>query len=105
MHRDEPFCVQVAEDFDRFVRSHVHMPKRIGVVGANRQKRDLRRAPVSNFFEAFEIRAVTGMENSTALMFENKPAIASMFVVNHARSPMSRRSQRYFPIAMAEAFP
>src|SRR6185436_8193946 len=58
-----------------------------------------------NFPEPFEIGAVAGVINASALMFEDKAAISAMIIAQHAGAPMFARSQSYFPIAMRKTFP
>src|SRR5262245_31745546 len=105
MHRHKPVRLQVPENSDGFIRSHMNLAKRFRMICANRQQRDLWSANLSNFLKTIKIRAVTGMIYSTSLVLEDKTSITSMVVPERACSPMFAWRQCYLPVPVAEALP
>jgi len=105
VHWDEPPRAQIFEDFHGLVRAHVHVAEGFGVVSADGEQRDFRRAAPADFFEAIEIGAVAGVIDAATLMFEDKTAVAAMMIAQNTSAPMFARGQSNFPVAVREGFP
>jgi len=105
VHWDEPPGAQIFEDFHGLVRAHVHVAEGFGVVSADGEQRDFRRAAPADFFEAIEIGAVAGVIDAATLMFEDKTAVAAMMIAQNTSAPMFARGQSNFPVAVREGFP
>ena len=105
MHRDEPARAQIFEDFHGFVGAHVDVAEGFGVVSANGQQGNFRRAVSANILEAVEIGAVARVINAAALVLQDKTAIAAMIITQDASAPVLAGGQCDFPVAMREGFP
>src|SRR4051794_19437549 len=75
------------------------------MIGANRQERDFRCANFSNFLKTIEVSAIASVIYLTALVFKHEASVAAVAVSQNPRPPMTRRCQRYFPLAMGKTFP
>jgi hypothetical protein len=99
------FGAQILEGFHRLVGPHVDFAKGFRMIRANRQERDFRRDATANFFEAMKVRAVAGVINAPALVFQNKSAVTAVLVAQGARTPMFARREGDFPIVVGKTFP
>jgi hypothetical protein len=104
VHRDEPLGAKILENFDGFVGTHVDVAKGFGVIRANGKQRDLRRATLPDFLEATEVRAIAGVIDAPAMMFDDESAIAAMMIVENARAPMFARREGDLPFAVEKTF-
>src|ERR1017187_437499 len=99
VHRHKKFRAQILERLHRLVRGHVDFAKRLRVIRADGQQRDLWRELPADFLEAVEKRAVARVINFPALMLQNETAVAAMLVVQRSRAPMFAGRERHLPIA------
>lgn len=105
VHGDKPFRFHVVKNFHGFVGAHVDVAKGFGAIRADGQHGNFRREVIADLFEAVEVRAVAGVINFAALMFEHESAVTAMIVTQRPCAPMFARRERHLPIAMRKTFP
>jgi len=81
MHRDKLLPFQLKKSAYCFLRIHVHFAFTRGLVGADRQERDLNRKTLSDFLEPGKICAVATVKNRAAHAFDHKSAETAMLIV------------------------
>ena len=105
VHGDEPLRADVAENLDGFIGSHVDVAEGFGAVSADGEEGDFGREVFADLLEAVEVRAVAGVINFAALMFEDEAAVAAVVIAQDAGAPMFAGRERDLVIAVGEAFP
>src|SRR5581483_2361007 len=105
VHRHHPPGIQIQKGTGCICWAGVYITKLRRVVSANRQKRELRAKPHSDFTEAGEVRSIAGVIDRMFSVAQNVSSIAAVRVAKNTRSPMARWYVRNCDTTMSVAVP
>src|SRR5581483_988280 len=105
MHWHHPAGIQIEEGAGGVAGIGMDIPKRRGIVRANRKQRDFGPQALANVAEPGEISGVSGVVDRMLIVAQHVPAVAAMRILNNAGSPVSRWDVSDRQTAMAVAVP
>jgi hypothetical protein len=105
VHGDHPAGLQIEKGFGGIGGAGVDVTELLGVVGADREQRDLRRQAASDFAETGEVGSVSGVVEGVFTAAQHIASVTTMRIFQNARSPMARRNVGNIKRAVAIGVP
>lgn len=105
MHRDHPPGIQIEKGPGGVSGAGVDVAELLGIVGADRQERQLRRQAAPDFAKAVEVGGIAGVVDRMLAAAQHVAPVAAMRILYNPRSPMPRGDMRDVERAVAIRVP